>query len=367
MKLECSKSALSEAISNVSKAVAVKSTISALEGIKIKLSDSLLCLTGYDLDLGIKTEVPVTSSDCGEFIINSRLINDIVRKMPEDNVIIEINDNLAVNIKSGMTEYTVSATSSEEYPDIPEIEECESFTVEQALLKNMISQTSFAVATNDTKPILTGELFEIERGIFNLVAIDGYRLAVRTEKINSDKSFKFVVPGKALNEVSRLLKDEEGSCIVHVSKKHIIFETGGYNVISRLLEGEFHNYRNSLPQITTIEAIASTKELISSLERTSLLINDRIKSPVKCNFNSGSLKLFCSTAIGRISDKINIEFSGAPIEIGFNNRYLLDPLKNIEDDKIKLLMNGPNLPLKIVPLSGDSFTFLVLPVRLKND
>ncbi len=368
MKLKCNKHALNEAISNVSKAVAVKSTITALEGIKVTLTNSRLVLTGYDLEIGIKTEFEVESSDSGEFIVNSRLFNDIVRKMPDENIEIEIADNLAVTIKSGMTEYTISAMTAQEYPSIPEIDDCDSFIISQEILKNMINQTSFAVSTNDTKPILTGELFEIEDGIFNLVAIDGYRLAVRTEKIRADKNFKFVVPGKALNEVSKLLKDDsEKECTVHVSKKHIIFEISGYLVISRLLEGEFHNYKGSVPQSSSIEVIVSSKELIESLERASLLINDRIKSPVKCIFSSDSLKISCSTTIGRISDVIDIDLSGNSIEIGFNNKYLLDPLKNIEDDKVKLLMNGANLPLKIVPLSGDAYTFLVLPVRLKND
>lgn len=368
MKLICSKTSLNEAISNVSKAVAIKSAIPALEGIKMKLSNSILYLTGYDLELGIKTEIPAVSSDSGEFVVNSRLINDIVRKMPEDEVSIEISENLVVTIKSGVTEYTISAASAEEYPDIPEIEDCNNFSISQALLKNMINQTSFAVSTNDTKPILTGELFEIEDGTFNLVAIDGYRLAIRKEKIKSEENFKFVVPGKALTEVAKLLKeDEDKECIVHVSKKHIIFNITGYNVISRLLEGDFHNYRGSIPASSSIEVIATTRDLIKSLERASLLINERIKSPVKCNFTGGQLNICCSTSIGKVSDKIDIELSGASIEIGFNNRYLLDPLKNIDDDKIKLLMSGSNLPLKILPLSGDAYTFLVLPVRLKNE
>ena len=368
MKLFCNKLSLCEAINNVSKAVAVKSTIPALEGIKITLSDSMLNLTGYDLEIGIKTKISVRSQDSGEFIVNARLFNEIIKRMPTEEIMIEVAENLAITITGGATQYTISATSATEYPDIPEFNECDTFKISQSLLKNMINQTVFAVANNDTKPILTGELFDIEDGTFNLVAIDGYRLAIRTEKINCEKKFKFVVPSKALNEVSKLLKDaDELQCEIHTCKKHIIFDISGYQVISRLLEGEFHNYKGSIPQNSNTEVIVKTKELISCLERASLLINERIKSPVRCIFENGMVKLNCSTSIGKINDEISVDITGPKIEIGFNNKYFLDPLKAIEDDKIKLLMNGSNLPMKITPLNGVDYTFLVLPVRLKNE
>jgi len=368
MKFICNKSSLYEAINNVSKAVAIKSTIPALEGINIKLSNDTLFLTGYDLELGIKTQISVKSSDSGEFIVNARLFNEIIRKMPSEEIAIDISEALAITISGGSTEYSIFATSAEEYPEIPEFTESESISISQAVLKNMINQTIFAVSTNDTKPILTGELFEIEDGNFTVVAIDGYRLAVRTEKINTEKNYKFVVPSKALGEVSKLLKDEdELTCIIHTSRKHIIFDISGYLVISRLLEGEFHNYRGSIPTSSSTEVILKTKDLISSLDRASLLINEKIKSPVKCYFENSTIKISCSTAIGKVNDEISGDMTGPIIEIGFNNRYMLDPLKAIEDDKVKLQMNGGNLPIKIVPLDGNSYTFLVLPVRLKNE
>jgi len=368
MKFICNKTSLYEAINNVSKAIAIKSAMKALEGVKIKLSNENLYLTGYDLEIGIKTQILVKSQDEVEFVINARLFNDIIRKMPTEEIEIDISENYTVTITGGATQYTISAISSEEYPDIPDIDDNESFSINQSVLKNMINQTIFAVATNDTKPILTGELFEIENNFFNLVAIDGYRLAVRTEPIQCEKEFKFVVPSKALNEVSKLLKDEdELICTIHTSKKHIIFDISGYLVISRLLEGEFHNYKGSIPTSSNTEVIVKTRDLINSLERTSLLINERIKSPIKCFYKNGTIKISCSTAIGKINDEINAEIIGPELEIGFNNKYFLDPLKAIEDDKVKLLMNGANLPMKITPIFDNNYTFLVLPVRLKND
>lgn len=368
MKLICNKQSLYEALINVSKAVADKSTIPALEGIKLSLEDSTLWLTGYDLEIGIKTFVPVVSSDSGEIIINSRLFSEIIKKMPTDEIEIDIAENMAVTIIGGVTEYTVSAVSAAEYPVIPEFIDENTVTVSQSVLKSMINQTIFAVSQNDTKPILKGELCEIVDNCFNMVAIDGYRLAVRTEAIKNDKNFKFVVPSKTLNEVSKLLKDDdELMCDLRVSKKHIVFDFNGYTVFTRLLEGEFHNYRGSIPSNSVTEVIIEKRKLVNCLERASLLINERIKSPVRCVFDNGALKISCQTSIGKIFDEIPADISGPKIEIGFNCKYLLDPLKAISDDKIKLLMNGGNLPMKIVPIKNNEYTYLVLPVRLKAE
>ena len=369
MKFICSKQSLYEAINNVSRAVAIKSTISALEGIKVKLTSNTLQLTGYDLELGIKTELQVNQSEgTGEFIINSRLFSEIIRKLPSDEVSIEVDDNLATKIKGGLTEYNIISLSAEEYPEIPDFDKDKSFSVSQNLLKNMINQTIFAVAVSENKPILTGELFDIENDSFNLVAIDGYRLAVRNEKVKNEDNYSFVVPAKALKEVAGLLKDDDDlTCDIFTSKKHIIFDISGYKVISRLLEGEFHNYKGSIPSTSSTEVIIKTREFINSLERCSLLINDRIKAPVKCLFENGEVKISCSTSIGKFSDAFEVDFSGAVTEIGFNCKYLLDALKATESDQVKLQMNGGLSPMKIIPLKEDSYIFLVLPVRLKAD
>lgn len=368
MKIICNKQNLYEALINVSKAVADKSSIPALEGIKMSLIDSTLSLTGYDLEIGIITSIPVISGDSGEWIVNSRLFSDIIKKMPSQEVEIFISDNMAMTVKGGMTEYTISAIGAEQYPSLPEFGESDKITIGQAILKSMINQSLFAVSQNDTKPILKGELFELEGGSLNVVAIDGYRLAVRTEPVKNDNAMKFVCPAKILSETAKLLKDEDDlSADVIVSKKHIVFSFSGYTVFSRLLEGEFHNYKGSIPQKSVTEVIISRRELIDCLDRASLLINERIKSPVRCMFENGVLKISCQTTIGKIFDEIECDISGPIIEIGFNCRYLLEPLKVINDEKIKLLMNGGNLPMKIVPIESGEYTYLVLPVRLKQE
>lgn len=367
MKFSCDKSKICEAINHVSKAVAVKSTIPALEGIKIKLSENILELTGYDLEMGIRTQIQVKSEDSGEYVINARLFSEITKRMPDGELLFFIDDSLNVKISCGVTEYNISAYLAEEYPDLPVMENEKQFSISQGILKSMINQTIFAVSTLDNKPVLTGELFDIENGVFNLVAIDGYRLAIRTEKINCDERFYFVVPSKALNEIARLLKDDdENVCNVFVSERHIMFDINGYYFFSRLLEGEFHNYKTSLFSDFKTEAIVKTREFLESLERCSLLISEKYKAAVKCKFNTSELQIDCKTVIGKVSDEISVDLSGDSVLIAFNNKFLIDALKASESDKVKIHMNGSNRPIKILPLQGESYTFLLMPVAIKS-
>lgn len=368
MKFICTQSVLNEAVNNVSRAVPAKSPVTALEGIKMYLDRNVLELTGYDLELGIQTKIEVESEDHGEFTVNARLFSEIIRKMPSEKVVVEIDDKLKTTIKGGDAEYNILALSADDYPSMPEYDTSDSFSVSQGVLKNMINQTIFAVSVSDNKPILTGELFDINDGIFNLVAIDGFRLAIRTEKLSSEDNYHFVVKAKALSEVSKLLKDDaEEPVKVYVSRKHVVFDICGYMVISRLLEGEFHNYKGSVPQTSSTEIVVNTKSLIASLERCSLLIVEQTKAPVKCSFGDGQVRINCSTSLGKLSDVFPVDITGNKVEIGFNCKYLLDALKAAESDKVKLMLNGGLSPMKIVPIDGDAYTFLVLPVRLKAE
>ena len=367
MKFICKQSVLNEAVTNVSRAVPVKSPVQSLEGIKMYLDNNTLELTGYDLELGIMTRIEVESTDHGEFIVNAKLFAEIIRKMPFEQISVEIDEKLKATIKGENAEYNILALSADDYPSMPDYDTSDGFSISQGILKNMIGQTIFAVSVSDNKPILTGELFDINDGIFNLVAIDGFRLAVRAEKLSTDDKFHFVVKAKALSEAAKLLKEDADSPVnVYASRKHVVFDINGYMVISRLLEGEFHNYRGSIPKNHSTEVILNTKSLIASLERCSLLIVEQTKAPVRCIFDDGMVKISCSTSLGKLSDVFPADISGDKVEIGFNCRYLLDALKAAESDKVKLLLNGGLSPMKMIPADGDAYTFLVLPVRLKN-
>ncbi len=368
MKFRTSRTVLTEALNNIMRAVPQKSTIPALEGIKFRLEKNELELTGYDLEMGIKTKISAESSESGEFIVNARLFTDIIRKMDSEDVNIDAAEDLRIKVTGDKAEYNISAFSAEDYPSLPDIDAADGFKFTQSILKNMINQTIFAVAVEDNKPILTGELFDIENGEFNLVAIDGYRLAVRHEKIPTDKKYHFVVKAKTLSEISKLLSDDDKSeAEIHVSKRHVIFEINGYTVISRLLEGDFHNYKASIPNTSSTEIKIKTKDLLSSLERCSLLISEKMKAPVKCVFDEGMVKITCQTSLGTLSDEISADITGKRVEIGFNCKYFSDALKAADTDMIIMQSNGGLTPMKIIPTDGNAFTFLVLPVRLKSE
>lgn len=367
MKIICDKQKLSEALGNVSRAVSSKNTLAALEGVFLKAQGETLSLTGYDLELAISTKIQAKVLEAGEIVLSARLFLDMIRKMPSEEVIISSDEKLLTLVKGQMTEYTILGIPPAEFPELPSVSDTTGFSLPQAALRDMIGQTLFAVATSDSKPVHTGSLFDLKDGELNLVSVDGYRLALRKEKVSAQESFHFVVPGKSLSEVAKLLKDEEGQVELEVARRHIIFSIGEYQVISRLLEGEFLDYRAAIPAGSQTIVKIGTRELVSAIERASLLISDNVKSPLRLMFNQGTIQISCSTAIGKVYDEVGCQQVGADLEIGFNSRYMLDALKAAACDQIQLVMNGSLAPIKLLPPEGDAFTFLVLPVRLKYE
>lgn len=366
MKFICDKNELSEAIGNVSKAVSSKSTIPALEGIKVKVTEGSVELTAYNLEMGIRTAISAVTDGEGEFVVSSRLFSEFTRKMSGDEITFEINDIMIISISCSSTECSFSAMSAEEYPDLPVVNAEKGFTIKNAVLKSMISQTSYATSLNENKPVLTGELFDIKDGKFNMVAIDGFRLAIRTEEIDCEDNYYFVVPKKALLELSSLMKDEDNDCHIYMNDRHIIFETGNVFLISRLIEGEFHRYKTSIPQSYKTEVIISKREFATSLERCSLLIDDKNKSPIRCEISDGNVKLNCKTSIGRLNDAVSAEVTGDSITIGFNNKLILEALRASEGDRVRIRFSGATKVIEILPMEGESFIFLVMPIQLKN-
>ena len=365
MKFICNKNELSEAISNVSKAVSSKSTIPALEGIKVKVTKGVVELTAYNLEMGIRTSISSVTDGEGEFVVSSRLFSEFTRRMSGDEITFSINESLIINISCSSTECSFSAMSAEDYPDLPVVDSQRGFKIKNSVLKSMINQTSYAASHNESKPILTGELFDIENGKFNMVAIDGFRLAIRSEEIESQENYHFVVPKKALLEISSLMKDDT-DCIVYTNDRHIIFQTGNVFVISRLLEGTFHNYKVSIPSVHKTEVIINKREFSTCLERCSLLIDEKNKAPIRCEIENGEVKISCKTGIGRINDSLSADITGETVTIGFNNKLFLDALRAAEGDKIRIRFGGATKVIEILPLEGENFIFLVMPVQLKN-
>ena len=367
MKFTVNKSDITEAVSNIQRAVSTKTSIPALEGILLSATETGLELCAYDLELGITTVIPAFVMEPGKAVLSAKLFSDIVRRTPAETVTVSVDEKNMATLESGYSRFSLIGIPAEEFPELPKLSDSTQISLPGALLKSMIRQTLFAIAESDAKPIHQGSLFSLENGILDVVSVDGYRLAVRREPVDFSEDLSFVVPGKTLSELLKLIKDSEEPVEISAGRRHILFKIDNYTVISSLLEGEFLNYKAAIPPESQTEVVLKTREAIDSVERVSLLITDRLKSPIRCLFDNNEVKLNCTTSMGRASDQLDVEMTGQSVEIGFNNRYLLEALRNTECDEVKVQLGGPLSPMKVVPKEGDSFLFLVLPVRLKSE
>lgn len=367
MKFTVNKSDITEAVGNIQRAVSTKTSIPALEGILLGADENGLELCAYDLELGITTVIPAFVTEPGKAVLSAKLFSDIVRRTPAETITVTVDEKNMATLESGYSRFSIIGIPAEEFPELPKLSDSTQFSLAGNLLKSMIRQTLFAIAESDAKPIHQGSLFNMEKGVLDVVSVDGYRLAKRSEPIQFEEDLSFVVPGKTLSEILKLIKDSDDPVEISAGRRHILFKIDNYTVISSLLEGEFLNYKAAIPPDSQTEVVLKTREAIDSVERVSLLITDRLKSPVRCLFSDNELKLNCTTSMGRASDQLDVEMTGQSVEIGFNNRYLLEALRNTECDEVKVQLGGPLSPMKVVPKDGDSFLFLVLPVRLKSE
>lgn len=368
MKFTCEKALLQTAVATVLRAVSPKSSIPALEGILIQAGDGLQ-LTGYNLQTGISTSLPAAVQEPGRLVLSARLFSEIIRKFPDDMVSFS-SDDFMVHLSCGMARFNIMGIDPEEFPDLPSVEQGEGFNIMQKNLKSMISQTLFAVSNDDTRPIHTGSLFEVGENELTVVSIDGFRLALRREQLQrraAFQDFSFVVPGAALSEVERICADTEELVTVTQGDRHILFQIGDTYLISRRLEGEFLDYRSAIPSSHTIEVIVQNKELLTAIDRVSLMISEQNKSPLRCLFQDGQLCISTQTAIGDANDRCPIQGDGKNLEIGFNNSYLMDALRYAPCQQVRLEMTTGVSPCVVRPLEGEeeNFLYMVLPVRLK--
>lgn len=376
MKFTCEKNLLCEVINSVSLAVASKSTLLSLEGILIKCSNNKINLTGYNLELGIIKSIPVENCQDGEIVLPASLFVNIVNKMPESKIEVNVDNKLFTTIKCDDIEFTILGLKAEDYPEIPSISKDKEFSLDVDILRGMISQTLFAVAQTDQNPVFKGCLFEIENNKLLMVALDGCRLALRKEKIDCNDNFKFLVPGKTLTEIQKLISkinikskddEEKEKVFIRVSNRHIIFEIDGYSIISRLIEGDIVDYSRSILKEYKTRLKVKVRDFMECINRASIIINDRMKSPIKWEIKKDSVNLFCKTGLGQISESFKGDLEGEEITLGFNNKYMSDALRASECDEVYIETNGPLLPIKITPLEGEDFLFIIMPIRIKDD
>ena len=366
MKFSCEKYLLQAACNVASRAASSKSPIPVLEGLQICAEERLI-IRGYDLKKAIVTAVDADISQRGSIVLGARLFGEMMRRMPDGIVTVTADEKDNVSIKCGKSSFNIIGMSNNDYPDLPRFDAVNSVSLPQNLLKDMINKTIFAVSSDEVRPIYTGTLFEVSEQELNLVSVDGFRLARRSEKLQEAhmESCSFVVPGAALSDVEKICTDTEDPVLISVGSKHISFAIGDSVVISRRLEGEFLNYRRSIPDTFKYELKVDKGELMSAIDRVSLIVSEKNTSPVRMTLGDGVIDCLCVTPIGKAEDVCTCEGNGEDMVIGFNDRYMKDALKNAGTDELLFCVNTPSSPciLKAADGSGD-FTYMVLPVRL---
>ena len=366
MKFTCEKNQLVSAISVASRTVAQKSAISGLEGILVRAGVKVM-LTGYNLETGITVSVDADIQETGACVMPARLFFDIVRKLPDDTVSIQVNESFKVSIKGGISSFTITALSADDYPELPDVDSEKGIRVPQNELKAMISGTIFAVSEKQARPIHTGVLFEVDNDSITSVAVDGYRLALRRylPEESLERTLKFVAPAAALKEVEKILGDTDDPATFYPGSKHILFTIGDATLVCRILEGEFLDWRRVLPQNNPVKLVGNVSRLTDSIERVGLVISEKLKSPVRCKFGDNAAELRTVSTIGEAYDVCPIAGDGKDLEIGFNCKYLLDALRAVPDSECTLEMINGLSPIVLNPTEGNRYSYMVLPVRLK--
>ncbi len=368
MKILCEKNSLQTAVVNVSRAAASKSPVPAMEGILFEAQNELK-LTAFDSKIGIYTILDADVKEAGSVVLPARFLVDLVRRLPDGMVSIEADENEAVSIRCGKTEFHLIGLEAESFPELNVVNPKQTFRIPEGILKSMINQTVFAVSTSDSRPLYMGVLFEVGTEDLTMVAIDGYRMAKRNEEISNAgmAPCSFIIPGTSLNEVERLCSPEEKKdVVISLGDKHASFAIGKTVLITRRLEGEFMNYRKSIPSSFRYEIIVEREEMMRVIDRVSLVIKEKQNSPIKMIVGDGILQFFCTTSFGHAEDMCICEGSGDSMRIGFNDRYFMDALKAANEEKLRISMNTPTAPIILEAAEGGKYLYMVLPVRLRE-
>lgn len=364
MKLLMDVKTLNAGIATVVKSLSSRPAIPVLEGIYLSATSEGLLLRCSDLSLQIESIVSATVEEEGTTVVPGRLFAEICRKLPEETVDIRL-DGHTLLLKSGRARTTLQCMDAKEYPDMALTGKAQTLHIPQVALKDMIRQTVFATAQEESKPILTGVLCELSGNEFTTVALDGFRLALRRFPLGqSFEAREAVVPNKSFVEISRTLLDSEENVEVQFSPTHLLIDMGHTRIISRLLDGDFIRYKSILPQDHVTRVRVNRNELLESIDRAMLMAREGNNNLVRFSVAEDSLKLFANSAMGRIDEEVPIHLNGDPIEIAFNARYFCDVLKVLSDEEVFLDMNNNVSPCVVRPIQGDAYYYLILPVRI---
>mgnify|MGYP004453246603 FL=1 len=365
MKISCSKQALMNGINIVSKAVSTKSTMSNLQCILIEASLNDVKLIANDIELGIETIIESDVKEPGRVALDAKLFSEIIRKLPDSEVLIETNANSQANIRCERSNFNIPGTSGEDFNYLPEVEKNKSITLSQFTLKELIRQTIFSISDQEATKIMTGELFEVNNDILKVVSLDGHRISIRKVQLKeSYDGFKVIIPGKTLIEISKILNGgTEDDVNVYVTNKHILFEYDNTKVVSRLLEGEFYKIDQMLSSDYETKLRINKKEFANCIDRASLFIKESDKKPIILNIENNSIYMKINTAIGSMNEEIEINKEGKDLKIGFNPKFLMDALRVIDDEEIDIYMMNSKSPC-FIRNEDNSYIYLILPVSI---
>lgn len=382
MKVIFDRKKIINAVAPLMSAVANRNTITAIEGILIDASEEDSCvLTTYDMEKGVRNKVEADVSERGNCIINAQKFFQIIKVMEGDEITLSVDDKLLVEITSEKSSFQLHALPGSDFPNLPRLMGDRGFMISRGILKKMLSKTEHAIAVNDQRAVLNGCLFKIAGNKITLVSCDSYKLAkcstvCELDNKNTDGKeldLSFIVPGKTLAELMRLISDEDEKISIILSLKHVIFKIDDLYFFSRLIDSEYIDYERVISKNHQIFVEADTEAVKGALDRAALVTEDKIagnvRSHVKLNFNGGILEVSSVSATGKVYDEIPIAHEGENIEIGFNNRYLIDTLAACDTEKIKISLSSPLMSINIEPIDlpeGEEDLFMVLPLRMRD-
>lgn len=367
MKLVCSKSNLLKGVNIVSKAVPSKTTMSILECILIDASANEIKMTANDMELGIETRIEGEILQKGIIAVDAKVFAEIVRKLPDNDVTIESSSNYQISITCEKAHFNISGKSGEDFSYLPYIEKTDFISLSQFTLKEVIRQTIFSIADNDNNKLMTGELFEVHNNEFKVVSLDGHRISIR--KIELKDTYpdrKVIVPGKSLQEISKILSGEtEDEVRIFFTGNHIVFEFDKTTVVSRLIEGEYFKINQMLSSDYETKFVINKKELLNCIDRATLLVKEGDKKPIIFRITNDNMEININSQLGSMKEDIDIEKEGKDIMIGFNPKFLIDALRVIDDENVTIYMVNPKAPCYIKD-EEQKYIYLILPVNFNS-
>lgn len=367
MKFRCQQQKLSKALNIVSRAVTSRTTIPVLKGILLEVNNGKLTMSASDLDIAIKNTIDVEVVEEGSVVITAKLFGDIIRKLPSSEIEIKSDENNNIVIDCLTSEFKVVGMSTDKFPIFnTKIDVTNSITFDKKSLKTMIEKTAFAASLDEARGIITGVLIELNEDEMTMVAIDGYRMAITKKDYTTINPKKIVISVKTLNEISKILNDidEEENVNLYLNERKAIFEMGNCKAELKIMEGEFIKYKDILPKDNKIEVIINRSMFLNSIERASLLSKAGKNNLIRMNISENVITITSNSEEGNVKEDIIVTKNGENLVIGFNAQYVIDVLKNIDDDEVKMLLNTPITPCLIEPLEGNEYKYLVLPVRI---